>query len=115
MFTDKEKQIYKYPDGLRFGDPLRIVRHLRMVSEGKLNEYLDHYESENELEKAAAEEFIVKASRAAFNLKPLTLDGGDSDAIAIEYLFSFLEWLSKKENRGEIKLNSVQPMASLPK
>jgi len=99
VFTETERALYApaiddKPLG-RF-DPLAIKRRLVIGSEGKLNEYLDIYETGSELERLAAEEKLVALTRTAFGFKPLAEADGVCDADVIDVLGDFLEFLAKK-------------------
>jgi hypothetical protein len=112
FFQDHEKQIYS-PAGsdLRF-DPLDLDRRLVLHSRGNLpilwvlwktqtgDVLIDGVadDASAALERAMAEEQIVRAARNAFQLP----DFPDcTDAQALEYLCDFLEWMRKKGRRGE--------------
>lgn len=110
MFTDREREIYKAPDGRSF-DPLRVERHLRLASGGqpRFNSWLDDLEHHRRLvgrdnvppddllkadvAAAQAEEGLVQAARAA-----LAFDKSTLDALVLTALFDFLSWLEKKES-----------------
>lgn len=93
--TDKDKFIYTLPDGSRNYDPLVLRRRLLLQSKGKLNEWIALYnDAVEEADRLVAEEGLVAAARFAFELRPVSEGGGITDAVVLEYLSHFLEWLS---------------------
>jgi hypothetical protein len=92
---DKEKQIYKLPDGTRSYDPLSVRRRLLLGSKNKFNEWVTMYnDGLDELDRLAAEGMLVETARTAMELPPLTAPNGVSDKTVLEYIGHFLEWLS---------------------
>ena len=97
MFTDRQKLIYKSPAGT-FHDPLAVERRLRVVSKDDLDKYLIMWEGDDDLQSLVAEENLVDFGRTAFGFEPLTESGGVSEAVVLETLTHYLEWLSFTES-----------------
>lgn len=108
MFSERERTIYRSPDGRDF-DPLRVERQLRIASGGRLNEWLDEIANFDALLGAAnvpiadllqanvaaaqAEDQVVAAARAA-----LAYDKSILDAEVLSTLDHFLRWLEGKDS-----------------
>jgi len=109
FYSETEKQIYTSPTGQRF-DPVTIQRQLILHSRGDINNHLGVFTSETHslVEKALAEENLVDISRKTFKLLPCLETDGVTDAVAIECLFDFLEWLQGKEKRVDLPPKSQE-------
>lgn len=94
MYNPNDKQVYVFPGGDRKGDPLELRRKLTLLSGGKLSEWIDAFnDGEGEVIRAQAEDDLVRVSRSAFGLTAVAEKGGVCDAVVLEYLAHFLEWL----------------------
>lgn len=94
MYTPKEKQIYSYPPAQVSADPLEVRRKLVIHSGNKFPEWVNQFnDGESELAKATAEDALVGLCRTAFGLQPIG-KGGVCDAVVLELLAHYLEWLS---------------------
>jgi hypothetical protein len=94
MYTDKEKEIYILPHSNLGVDPLEVKRKLIILSKGQLNDWITEFNTvEDEVAKATVEDSIITVARAAFKLGSPS-EGGVTDAVVLEYLAHFLEWLS---------------------
>ena len=90
----KNKELYITPDNKFAYDPLNIRRRLLILSDNKLNDLIVTYnEGLSEIDRLKAEEELLRISRTAFGLPPLTPQGGVPDEAVLEYLGHFLEWL----------------------
>lgn len=113
LYTLPQRLIYESPGGTRY-DPLALHRRLITAAGGsdRLNENLAVWGEKTapEVNRAAAEEYIVTAARAAFALKPFDQDGGCTDAEVLVIAEDFLEWLRGKDLRGPVTL--VSPLST---
>lgn len=109
MYESREREIYKLPVGDRFADPLAARRRLLVTTNGRLNSLLDDHEGEDAVAAAVAEEELVKATRTAFGLPPLTPTGGVADADVLATLTDFLAWLSKPASADATVPSSPPP------
>lgn len=100
FYSEQERLIYTSPAGSRH-DPLQIQRRLVLVSGGQLNDYLDLWTKTDgtAVERARAEEELVRFSRLSFDLKPFDQEGGVVDAVALDCLDHFLRWLEGNAQR----------------
>ena len=113
--TDKDKLIYRTPDGQRAYDPLTLRRKLLLASGNRLNEWVGLYnDALDELDALRAEESLVAAARVAFDLKPLTEEGGVPDKTVLEYLSHLLEWLSQPLNHSTAVRRIDTPCSDCP-
>lgn len=99
MFTDRERQIYESPGGVKY-DPLACLRTLLVATGNKVNDFLADWEGTDAVAAAVAEGELVRAARAVFAVKPFDEDGGVLDAVALETLFHFLAFVEGKDSRG---------------
>jgi hypothetical protein len=97
FYPDADRLVYAAPSGSRH-DPLALHRRLVLASGGTLNDSLAVWGDPGaaEVDRAAAEDRVVAATRRAFDLKPFDADGGSTDAEVLALIRHFLEWLSKK-------------------
>jgi hypothetical protein len=117
FFTDAERSIYK-PAGLDAAhDPLVVLRKLQRATKFDFDAFLMDYNlgfppeggnidqkepTKAELERsAAAQEILAQAARAAFDLPAFP---ETTEAVALETLFDFLNYIEKKGSRGETQL-----------
>lgn len=111
FFAAHEKLIYT-PTGtdLKF-DPLAVERGLRIATGNRLSGLLSDWRAgtdglgdigagaadENAVRSARAEGELVAAARTAFGLPPFP---DCTDAVVLEYLCDYLEWMAGKGTRG---------------
>jgi len=112
-YSEQERNIYTYPDGIRRGDPLAIRRRLLIHTAGKINDLLDSMESPDPLAVAVAEEQLLPAVRVAFGLRGLEEEAPDTDAASLETLSHFLDWLDGKKVFTAVRPTSP-PCTDLP-
>jgi hypothetical protein len=114
MYTEKERNIYKIPQSTISVDPLEVRRRLMIGAEGKLHELIIKFnEGDSELEKAKAEDKLVEVARSAFKVKAVS-EGGPTDAVVLEYLAHFLEWLSSPSRIVTKTSPTSQPCTGCP-
>lgn len=117
FFQAHEKAIYSPPESDRKYDPLAVERSLRLASNGSLSDLLADWRAGTDgrgdvssdpdrakeiaradaVTSARAEEELVRVSRIAFGLPPFP---ESTDAVALEYLSDYLEWMAGKGTRG---------------
>jgi hypothetical protein len=94
MYSTVQRNIFKFPDSDRLGDPLSLRRKLIIASENHISTWIEDFnENPDELAKAVAEENLVLAARKAFELPAITAPHGVSDEAVLATLASFLEFL----------------------
>lgn len=103
MFTDKEKEIFKYelPDGeKRFVDPLRIRRKLAKATAGKIDELLQKQNSDNLGDQLDADEKLIPAVAFAFDLPMIDPKTGEGtpEQFLLNLLDEYTLWISEKKN-----------------
>lgn len=99
MYSDQDRNIYQFPDGSQFADPIAIHRRLIIALNGDVNQALDQAEHENPVVKARAELQLADASRVAFNLPYFNPEDG-SGLTDEEVLFLLRDYLSWREKNG---------------
>lgn len=101
FYSETDRLIYTSPVGTKH-DPLAVQRTLIRVSNGTINTLLDAWggKETTDAARAAAEEGVVTAARVAFGFRPFDAEGGVLDAVVLETLCDFLEFLKKKGDRG---------------
>lgn len=115
MYTAKDREIYRFPDSDRSADPLELRRRLTIHTQGHLSEWVKLFnDGETDLERAQAEELLVTAARKAFDLKPVDQVGGVVDAVVLEYLAHFLEWLLKPPAKTTNSQRTSRPCTGCP-
>ncbi len=115
MTADREKTIYKLPDGSRSYDPLSLRRRLLLESKNELNKWIAIFnDGVEELDRLAAEESLIVVARRAFDLKPLTEAGGVADRTVLEFLGHLLEWLSAPVSRTTQRSPEGTPCLGCP-
>jgi len=113
MLTDK--RIYQLPNSALKFDPLDLRRRFTIQSGGKLSEWVDAYnDGETELERAVAEESLVKLTRSVFGFKAVTEKDGVGDEAVLEYLAHYLEWLLKPSEPPINPFLTSQPCTDCP-
>lgn len=102
MWSDQEKQIFKYHTGAaeQYGDPLAIERKLRALTAGQPGK-LAAQTADPELDDASwarAEEKLIQAVREAFEMAPFdkTTGQGATDAMCKRLWNDFWGYLEKK-------------------
>jgi hypothetical protein len=114
FFADHEKLVYA-PAGSDLAlDPLALDRRLTLATGGRLHDLWSDWKAregdasvagtnmtaaEAALTAARAEEQIAAAARLAFGLP--AFPDGPPDAVVLEYLCDFQDWLKKKGRRGD--------------
>lgn len=113
FFSERERTIYGAPHGGRY-DPLRVDRLLVIHTRNALNELIalrnnadsktgdvsKQGRAEAAVCAADAELQLSDAARRAFDLKPFTEEGGVTDAIVLETLYHFMEWMEGKDSKA---------------
>lgn len=113
--TDTNKLIFTLPDGSKSYDPMAVRRKLLLASGNRLNEWIALYqEATDEMDRLRAEDNLIAAARAAFDLKPLTEPGGAADASVLEYLSALLEWLSPPSKQSSALTPTGTPCTDCP-
>ena len=111
MFSEKERAVYTCPATSNCYDPLAVRRRLLIAGQNRLNEHFLVYGDKNAeaSKKALAEEAIVRAGRAAFDLKPIDPKTGEGigDAKVIEAVTAFARWLRGKDSPVQSGPNSA--------
>lgn len=108
FYTEAERQVYPCAAlSDRLFDPLHLYRQLVIYTAGKIDDLLADWQGDEAVDKAKAEEKLVCAVRLAFNLKTFTEPDGCTDAVALEALVDYLEWMGKKETRVNTTPTSV--------
>ena len=110
MFTEKERQVYKFaaPDGsTRFADPLDLYRKLLIAFGGSFQAYDQslppregqELDPDGEVQRAQAEEKVVAAVRGVLQLKPVDpLTGeGATDQQCLDVIDDFMRYLAEKK------------------
>jgi hypothetical protein len=110
MFTDTERAIFQYFNGVKnvFGDPLKIRRRLYNLLGGDPNEVLNQANNGVPEVKDKATEKLMAAVIYAFDMVPFDKESGKG---ALEYdcraaLDSFVKWIEEKKNPVENLLTS---------
>lgn len=121
FFTEKERQVYTGTNGILY-DPLAVDRRLTILTGNKLRDLVILRNSAHEgtgdvspegraqaaVEAARAELTLADASRGAFALPKFP---EVTDAVALELLYHFLDWL---EGKGEAAGKPQESPASSP-
>lgn len=117
LFSPEERLIFCYmiPDAGETGqkaiyaDPLAVRRRLMQTTHGEFDQILsDSAEPEPGTEdigvmaRIAAQEKLAACARETFNLPPINPATGEgfTEAIALNVLDQFLEWLAKNVSAG---------------
>jgi hypothetical protein len=103
-YSEKERSIYTAPTGDEF-DPLAVQRKLRISSRGRINECIQQWQSEDQVEADVAEENLLAFARTAFGFKPFD-ESGPTDAVVLETLHHFLDYLKNSESVDATTPNS---------
>ena len=113
FYPEHVRKIYRpaFADENTMYDPLAVERTLVRATRGNLAGLVSDWQApsdgvgdvsegsreRNALTSAEAEEQLVRAARAAFSLPPFP---ESPDAVALEYLLDFLEWMEGKGLRA---------------
>lgn len=116
FFSPEEKLVFCYmlpdagPTGARqvYADPLEVRRRLIQVSHGEFDQALtDAAEPEKPdaatlLVQTNAQEKLVSYARQVFELPPISREKGEgyTEAVVLNVLYQFLEWLEKNVSSG---------------
>lgn len=97
FYNNIDKLIYTDPVFNGKYDPLAVYRKLILAEGGLLNSRLFTWSDDKvtDVDRALAEESIVRITRESFGLKPFTEVDGVTDGVALTILQDFLEWLRK--------------------
>lgn len=116
MFPNRDIYPYTLPDGRTvFGDPVALLRELKLVTRGRLNDLLgaqarlaeiprEETPSEDILAAGlAATGQLVEAALAVFRLPAFDPETGQGtlEDEALTVLANFLNWLHEKKTSGE--------------
>lgn len=104
LYDEKDRNIYKSPTGDEF-DPLAVQRKLRLASGGRINDCLVQWESDDPMEADVAEENLVEFARTAFKFGSFE-DEGPTDAVVLETLTHFLDYLKNSASVDAMTPNS---------
>lgn len=98
FYTAADKLVYESPTGVKY-DPLAVHRKLIFASGGSVNDSLSTWadSTASDVERAAAEEQLVRYGRTAFDLKPFDQDGGVVDGVVLDCLDHYLRWVDAKK------------------
>lgn len=100
IYSEQERQVYRCPVTGRYLDPLAARRSMFAAAKGRggFNGAVADARSPDEGVRAAGEERLVAAGRAALGLPPIDPKTGEgvTDAVAMEALTAFTRWLSGK-------------------
>ncbi len=113
MTTDKN--IYQLPNSTLRYDPLELRRKFTLQSQGKFSDWVDGYnDGETELDRAVAEESLVKLTRSVFGLKGVTEKDGVGDSAVLNYLAHYLEWLLTPSESNISPYLTTRPCTDCP-
>jgi hypothetical protein len=104
MYSEDARRIYEYEDpttpGRRlYADPLALRRAVLDASAGDIDRFLDEAESDDPLLAAHAESRLVTIARSVWECPPVDRETGMGvpDAVVLDMLNAFVEWLSEKK------------------
>lgn len=82
-----------------FCDPFKAISLLWVVTDGRLQELIGHYNSDNPTARADASIKLAEASRRAFGLADIDVDTGEgvNQEYALSVLKDFLVWTNQKK------------------
>lgn len=103
------KAIYQDPLG-RMLDPLPVYRRLVSESQGKINDLLTDWSSDDPVASVSAEDKLVRVARVAFALTPFAQTNGHTDAEVLDVLVHYLDYTAKKEKKP--KSTQISPQSS---
>lgn len=119
MFPPDDCAIFEFAlpcGGKRFADPWRVRRRLLQATQGKLNDLLRQWASEEIGERAVAEERRAPVAAFAFELKPFdpATGQGAQEGYLLDLLERFVTWCDELKKKPPGSPASVRATASAP-
>ena len=117
MFSDKDRQIFRFNDGVSdvFGDPLVLHRHISQLLDWRAAEVIENSHSDVPPVRDAAIAKLAAVSREAFGLAPVVRGTGTgcTDRMALAVLNKFIDEIAEQKKSGVTSPSSPPPSRPL--